>query len=96
MDDALPVDTDVDVSGRYAEEVVRLDHLQPFIHHRGGVDRHLAAHIPVGIPERLLGGHLTELLHSEVDKWSPRGGEVDLGDIAMPLADNALIDGGVL
>ena len=54
MDDALRVDDDVDPGHLDIEEPARLDHLQPLVEERGGIDGDLLAHVPCGMPERLL------------------------------------------
>jgi len=45
-----------------AEEVVRFDHLETFVGERGGVDRDLRSHVPGRVGQRLLGGHVDELV----------------------------------
>mmetsp|Transcript_129510 Transcript_129510/g.314583 ORF Transcript_129510/g.314583 Transcript_129510/m.314583 type:complete len:284 (-) Transcript_129510:701-1552(-) len=54
VNDRLRVNDDVDVVVRGSVQVVRLDHLQGFIHQCRGVARDLRAHVPVGMRRRLL------------------------------------------
>ena len=53
--------SDVDPLVRHPEEVVGLDHLEALVDQGGGVDRDPAAHLPGGMGERLLRGHLGEI-----------------------------------
>mmetsp|Transcript_2784 Transcript_2784/g.5029 ORF Transcript_2784/g.5029 Transcript_2784/m.5029 type:complete len:259 (+) Transcript_2784:74-850(+) len=53
VDDRLGVDDDVDVVVGGAEEVVRLDDLQPLVHHGGAVQRNLGPHVPIRMRRRL-------------------------------------------
>ena len=46
---------DLDLLCGDSKEPVRLDHFKTFIHHRGGIDRNLAPHHPVGMGHGLLG-----------------------------------------
>lgn len=52
--------------GRYAEQPVRLDHLESFIDQRGAVDRDLVAHPPLGMFQRLFHRHVGQLLAAAV------------------------------
>ena len=68
MDDALPLDNDLDLVFRQAEQPHRLDQFQALVHQGGRVDGDLGAHIPVGMLEgvslglapELFGGHPIE------------------------------------
>ena len=53
MDDGLGVDQYPDPLVRHPEQVVRLDELQSFVHHGRRVNGDLAAHVPIGMRERL-------------------------------------------
>ena len=53
MDHRLRMDDDVDPLRRQAEQVMRLDQLEPLVHHRRRIDRDLGAHRPVGMGHRL-------------------------------------------
>ena len=55
MDDALGVNHHLNLRRRDAKKETRLDHLKCFVHHRGGVDRNLATHDPIGMGTGLLG-----------------------------------------
>mmetsp|Transcript_7701 Transcript_7701/g.25525 ORF Transcript_7701/g.25525 Transcript_7701/m.25525 type:complete len:476 (-) Transcript_7701:266-1693(-) len=102
VDDGLRVDDDVDVVIGGAVEVVRLDHLERFVHERGGVARNLGAHVPVRVRrrfcvqrERVLLGHLLHLLEREVTECAAGGCEDDLAEPVLGQALEALEDGGV-
>ena len=49
VNDALAVQNDIDLVIGQIEEVMRLDHLKAFIHHRRTVNRNAPAHVPVGV-----------------------------------------------
>ena len=53
---------DVDPVDRYAEEQVRLDHLQPLVDQRRRVDGHHGAHVPGRVRQRLLDRDVVQLL----------------------------------
>ena len=55
MDDRLRMDEDVDPLARQPEQMMRLDQLEPLVHHRRRIDADLGAHRPVGMRHRLLG-----------------------------------------
>ncbi len=61
MDDALRMDHDLDRSRADAEQPVRLDHLEPLVHHRRRVDGDLAAHHPVRVRARFVRRDLREI-----------------------------------
>src|SRR5215204_5167766 len=61
MDHGLAVHDDAHVLQRYAEEVVRLNHLQTLVHHGGRVYGDLRPHPPRGVLERILRPSLDEL-----------------------------------
>src|SRR5439155_6262625 len=49
VDHALRVHDDIDAAVGDVEEEVRLDHLEAFVHHGGGVDADLRPHLPAGM-----------------------------------------------
>src|SRR5205814_7177759 len=63
VDHALRVHDDIDAAVGDVEEEVRLDHLEAFVHHGGGVDADLRPHLPAGMGERLGNGHALERFH---------------------------------
>jgi hypothetical protein len=75
VDDRLRVDGDLDPLVRHAEQEVGLDHLEPLVHQRGGVDRDLGAHRPGGMGERLLGRDGGQVGGGEAAKRAARGGD---------------------
>lgn len=56
--------------GRYAEQPVRLDHLESFIDQRGAVDRDLVAHPPLGMLQCLFHRYVSQLLAAAVAESS--------------------------
>ena len=60
VDDAGRVDDHVDARVGHVEQEVRLDDLQPLVHHRRRVDRDLRAHRPGGVTQRLRDGDRRE------------------------------------
>jgi hypothetical protein len=54
VDDGLRMHHHVDLAVLEAEQVVRLDHLEPLVHERGRVDGDLRPHLPGGVGQRLL------------------------------------------
>ena len=57
MHDRLRVHDDLDLLGPEIEQPPRFDDFQGLIHHGGGVDRDLLAHLPGGVVQRLFDGH---------------------------------------
>src|SRR5436853_1361214 len=53
MNDRLRMNEDVDLLGLEVEKVMRLDHLQAFVHQRCGVYRDLGPHRPIRVLESL-------------------------------------------
>ena len=62
MDHALRVDQHFDLLGRRAEQPVRLDYLQPLVHHGGRIDGNLAPHGPGRMLAGLVRRNLVERL----------------------------------
>ena len=91
----LRVHHHLDVLRVDAEEPFGFDHLQAFVHQRGAVDGHLAAHAPVGVLEGLLKGDVASSSRLHAAEGAAAGGEEYLVHGA-PLADEALEDGRVL
>ena len=83
MHDGLRVNEDVDLIDVRREEVMRLDDFQPFVHHRGGVDRDLVAHLPRRMCERRVDGDVGECGEVAAKERAARSGEDDAGDFAI-------------
>ena len=66
VNDAFSMDDDLDLGCGDVEEPVRLDHFQPFIHQRGGVNRDLRPHFPVRMLECLLRLNSPHLLRGQI------------------------------
>ena len=58
-----------------AEQVVRLDQLEPLVHQRGRVDRDLAAHVPGRVRERRLDVHVAQLVGRHAAERAAGGGQ---------------------
>ena len=88
---------DLDRFGRRIEEPSGLDHLQPFIHQRGGVDGDLSPHTPVGVTQSCLDRHGLKLLYSLIaTEGTSRCRKQDALQRIAFLPDEALIDSRVL
>ena len=90
MDDALPVDEDLNPVRRHAEEVDRFDDLQALVHQGGGVDRNLRAHVPVGVFEGHFGGDGSEVLPRFAEKGAAGGRQQYFIQVAVPVSFEAL------
>ena len=66
--DTLRVHDDLDVVVVDAKQVVRLNHLQAFIHQRGAIDGDLLAHAPVRVLERVTHARGGERGHAPVSE----------------------------
>ena len=70
----LRVHHHVDLRLGQAEQQRRLDDLEPFVHERGGVDRDLAAHFPLGVIACFIGRDMRQPRQFHRTKWpSGRG-----------------------
>src|SRR6266566_1616529 len=77
MHDALRMDNDFDALHLDSEEPVRLDHLQPFVEQRRGIDCDLRPHVPGRMFERLLRRDRIEFIARQFTKWSTGRGKND-------------------
>ena len=93
--DALRMHHDFNILGRDAIEPVRLDHFKALVHIGCRVDSDFRAHGPVGVLQRLRGGHAAELFLRERAERTARSREQDFANGAC-LADNTLQNGGML
>src|SRR4030042_482408 len=96
VDDALPVKEDVDAVQGDIEQPAGLDALQPLVEEGSAVHGDLLAHLPVGVPQRLLGCDAVQLLMRRIAEGAAGGGEDDALDAVRLFAPEALPDGGVL
>ena len=92
VDDRLRMDHHVDRGLRGAEQVVRLDQLEPLVHQGGAVDRDLAAHLPGRMGERLLRVTPSSVGAVMPRNGPPHGGEHEPVDGAGPLAGQQLVE----
>src|SRR5688572_30568536 len=95
MDYALRMYDHVDLVGVKAEQPSCFYHLESLIHQRCRVDRDLRAHVPVWMLQRLLFANGREERPVLSAEWSARGCEVNLLDVIIYFADEALEDGGM-
>ena len=97
VDDALRMHKYLDRFGRRVKEPSGLDHLQPLIHQRGGVNGDLSSHTPVGVTQSSLDRHGLKLLYSLIaTEGTSRCREQDALQRIAFLPDEALIDSRVL
>ena len=83
--------------GRRVKEPSGLDHLQPLIHQRGGVNGDLSPHTPVGVTQSSLDRHGLKLLYSLIaTEGTSRCRKQDALQRIAFLPDEALIDSRVL
>ena len=87
----------LDRFGRRIEEPSSLDHLQPLIHQRSGVNGDLSSHTPVGVTQSSLDRHGLKLLYSLIaTEGTSRCRKQDALQRIAFLPDEALIDSRVL
>src|SRR5579859_390803 len=90
------MDNHVNLIRAHAEEPARLDDLETFVHHGGGIDGDAVAHFPVGMGEGLFGSYGFELREGRFAKWPAAGGENETAHFAVRSTAKALMDGVVL
>ena len=97
MDDALPLDNDLDLILRQTEEPRGLDQLKTLVHQGSRVDRDLGTHIPVGVLEGIRLRLGAQLLGAHTEERPAGGGQQDLFQrFGAVLILQALEDGAVL
>jgi hypothetical protein len=79
--DALRVHRDADALGRHVKEPARLDHFEALVHERRGIDADLAAHVPLGMRDGLLGRDVRKV--PAAAERPARSGEQDRGAAAL-------------
>ena len=75
MDDAFPMDHDLNLVGRHVKQPPGLDQFQPLVHHGGGIDGDFGPHIPVGMAQSLRRGYGLELCRRFSVKRAARSGQ---------------------
>ena len=90
------MDDDVDGGIGDVEEEVRLDHLEPLVHHRRRVDRDLRSHLPARMGQRLGDRHARQRFEWTAQERTPRPGQNQTSDGTLLLAPQTLPDGAVL
>ena len=97
MDDALPLDNDLDLILRQAEEPRGLDQLKALVHQGGRIDGNFCTHIPVGVLEGVRLRLGAQLLGAHTEERPAGGGQQDLFQrFGAVLILQALEDGAVL
>ena len=97
MDDTLPVDHRVHTVKREIVQAHGLNDLQPLVHQGGGVDGDLGTHGPVGVLQRVAGGHALQLRIGHAEERAAGAGQDQPLDLPLVTAAlQALKDGGVL
>src|SRR6266567_8011476 len=82
MHDALWMDNNFNALHLDSEKPVRLDHLEPFVEQRCGIDCDLWSHVPGRMLERLLRRDRIEFIAGQFTKWSTGCGENDATNIS--------------
>jgi len=93
MDDALRVDDHFDALHFHTEEPAGLDHFQPFVEERGGVDGDFGAHAPGGMFERLGRSNTFKGSCRGVAERAAAGGEEEAANMGRIAPFQALKDG---
>src|SRR6266487_240436 len=82
MHDALWMDNNFNALHLDSEKPVRLDHLEPFVEQRCGIDCDLWSHVPGRMLERLLRRDRIEFIAGQFTKWSTGCGENNATNIS--------------
>ncbi len=94
--DGLGMDDHTNFFRRHVKKPVRLDDLQPLVHHGGGIDGYFGTHAPVGMAQRLRHGDLLHLLVRKRSKRAARTREDDLLHRFRVFSEETLKNGAVL
>ena len=96
MNHRLRMHHNADLFRLTGEEPPGLNHLKAFVHHGGRINRHLAAHLPVGVIQGIFECYLLHLLARVSAEGTTRGGEDDAAHRVALLALQTLENGRVL
>ena len=66
MNNALPMNHDLDLGLRDIEEPAGFNHFKSLVHQRGGVDRDFRAHFPIRVLERPLRCDILQLFRAQI------------------------------
>src|SRR5262245_31778889 len=94
--DRLRMDQDVDLLRSQRKKMIGFDQLEPFVHQRGRVDRHLRAHRPVGMLEGLLDRCRSDGLRARGSERTSGGSENGAAHVLASAAAHSLEEGIVL
>ena len=89
---ALRMHHHLDALPRHAEQPVRLDDLKSLVHQSRGVYGYLLAHLPGGVPQRLLRCDAFHILQRSSAEWAARRSNQQAQDLVV-LSLEALPDG---
>ena len=96
MNNAFPVNYNLDIIIRHIKQVVCFDYLKALVHHGCGINRNAPAHIPVGMMQSLPDSNIYKLLTAAVTKASPAGRNDQLVHLTHRIALQALKNSGML
>src|SRR5215469_6006910 len=96
MNCGLRMDDYTNLVWRQVEEAAGFDHLETFVHERGGVDGNAVTHFPGRMVERLLDGNVGEVRLGSVEKRAARGREPNTANFFPAASAKALMDSVVL
>ena len=95
MHNRLRMNEHLDLLHRHAEEPFGFDDFKTFVHHRGGVDRDLRAHLPIRVFECVSCGNGLHLLTGKRTERSAGSGQEDLLNLRPVFAYKRLEDRGM-
>ena len=93
MNHGLRMHHHMNLRSLHPEEPLGLDNFEALVHHGGGIDGNLGAHVPVGMPERLIFGGRCNLLLFPSAERAAGSGEMNQVDGIAPRAQQALENG---
>src|SRR5690349_16645711 len=95
MHDTLRMDHDRYATNLDVKEPARLDHFEPLVEQRRGINGDLSAHDPGGMLQGALDGDARKLGFRRGAKWATRGGKPKLAHRAGRFPIQALENGGM-
>src|SRR5215510_13951449 len=95
MNDAFPMDHDLDLGFRNIEEPSGFNDLEPFVHQGGGIDRDFGAHLPVWMLQCAFGCDVLQLVPPKGPEGASRRRQDQTADILFAMAFQRLEDRAV-
>ena len=86
MNNAFPMDHDLDLGFRDVEEPPSFDNFESFVHERGRINRDFCAHFPAGMLECLFGCDIFQFLPAQGPKGSSGRRQDQAADILFAMA----------